>query len=94
MEIDETSEKAALRELSEETGLTGKINTLIGVTSTSSKMYNAIIMVGYLVTGFKGNLIAGDDASDAAFFRLNQMPEIAFDSHKKFIRISYSTLLG
>ena len=33
---------------------------------------------------------AGDDASDAAYFNYDNLPEIAFESHKKFIRIYYS----
>ncbi len=91
MEINETPEQAAIRELKEETGLNGKISLLLGVTSTKSTLYNAILMAGYLVKTFNGNLAPGDDAVKAVFFDLSNLPEIAFDSHKQFIRIS-STL--
>lgn len=88
MEVDETPEQAALRELREETGLNGKISLLLGITATKSTMYNAILMAGYLVTNFNGDLVPGDDAVEARFFNLSDLPEIAFDSHKQFIRIS------
>ncbi len=90
IELGEMPDKAALRELNEETGLTGKIDTLIGITSTHSDMYNTILMVCYLVNNYNGKLIAGDDALDAIFFDVDKLPEIAFDSHEKFIRIYYA----
>jgi len=90
MELGETPEQAALRELKEETGLTGKIELLLGVYATPSTLYHTILMVGYLVKSYTGTLIAGDDAIDAARFHYDELPEIAFESHQNFIRIYYA----
>jgi ADP-ribose pyrophosphatase YjhB (NUDIX family) len=86
MELGETPESAALRELEEETGLSGEIERLLGVTSTPSAQYDTILMMGYSVRNYTGTPIAGDDASDVAYFHIRELPEIAFDSHEKFIR--------
>lgn len=91
IECGETTEQAALRELQEETGLNGQINALIGVTTSPGTLYKSILLVGYLVTHFSGLAQAGDDASDLAFFNRNDLPEIAFESHRSFIRLCYST---
>lgn len=91
MELGETAEQGALRELKEETGLTGQINLLLGVSSNSSSSYHTVLMMGYLVNNYSGTLVAGDDASEAEYFHLDDLPEIAFDSHNSFIRIYYST---
>ena len=90
MELGETPERAALRELNEETGLSGKIEMLLGVTSNQSDLYDTVLMIGYLVKNYTGTLKAGDDASDAACFHPDQLPEIAFKSHSRFIRIYYA----
>ncbi len=91
IELGEMPDKAALRELKEETGLSGKIDTLIGATSSHSNMYNnTILILCYLVKDYNGQLIAGDDAQDAAFFNYSQLPEIAFDSHEEFTRLYYA----
>lgn len=90
MELGESPEEAALRELKEETGLLGKIEILLGVTTTNSPQYHTVLMVGYLIKEFSGDLKAGDDASDAAYFNYGQLPEIAFQSHMNFIRMVYS----
>jgi len=92
VESGETPEKAAVRELMEETGLTGRINSLIGVTTSSGSIYASILMIGYLVTCFSGSPTAGDDASDVDFFEYAHLPDIAFESHRSFIRLSYSGL--
>ena len=90
IELGETLEQAALRELEEETGLNGKIEMLLGATANPSDQYDTVLMVGYLVKNFTGDLKAGDDASDVAYFHLNELPEVAFESHREFIRIYYS----
>ncbi len=90
MELGETPEKAALRELKEETGLSGQIDMLLGVSSNSSAQYHTVLMVGFLVKSYTGTLVAGDDADDAASFYYDELPEIAFESHAKFIRIYYT----
>ena len=90
MELGETPEKAALRELKEETGLAGRIDMLLGVSANPSALYHTVLMVGYLVKRYSGNLIAGDDADDTAYFQFNELPEIAFESHASFIRMYYA----
>jgi ADP-ribose pyrophosphatase YjhB (NUDIX family) len=90
MELDETPEQAALRELKEETGLAGKIDMLLGVSANPSALYHTVLMVGYLVKSYSGSLIAGDDAEDASYFHYNELPEIAFESHASFIRMYYA----
>ena len=90
MELGETPEAAALRELSEETGLTGAIEGLLGVLSNPSDQYHTVLMVGYRVTSFTGRLYAGDDASDAGWFERSDLPDIAFKSHKTFLEIHFA----
>jgi ADP-ribose pyrophosphatase YjhB (NUDIX family) len=90
MELGETPEKSALRELKEETGLSGQINMLLGVSSNPSAQYHTVLMIGFLVKSYTGNLVAGDDADDAASFYYDELPEIAFESHSKFIRQYYA----
>ena len=85
IELGETPEKSALRELKEETGLTGQIDKLLGVSTNHSERYDTVLMVGYLVTTFSGDLKAGDDASAVAYFHPEDLPVIAFDSHMYFI---------
>jgi 8-oxo-dGTP diphosphatase len=87
MEMGETPESAGIRELKEETALEGRIDTLLGVTLSQSDLYNTILLIGYLIKNFTGNAVAGDDASEAAFFPVNELPEIAFSSHRRFVRI-------
>ena len=91
MEVDETPEETALRELSEETGLTGRIDSLIGITSHPSGLYGSVVINGYRVRRYSGVAKAGDDADDVGFFPFNALPTIAFESHKRFIRIVVAT---
>ena len=91
MELGEFPEKAALRELKEETGLSGRIEILLGVSSNPSALYHTVLIVGYLIRQYNGTLIAGDDADDAVYFHYTELPEIAFESHARFIRMYYTS---
>ena len=90
IELGETPEEAALRELREETGYAAQIELLLGVTANPSPQYQTVLMVGYLIRQVTGTLQPGDDASEAAYFDADRLPEIAFDSHRRFIRIYYA----
>lgn len=90
MELAEQPDEAALRELFEETGLRGSIDRLVGVRSNPSKLYDTVLLVGYLVTRYEGTLVAGDDASDIGFFPYEGLPAIAFDNHARFIEDVYN----
>ncbi len=86
MELFETPEESALRELKEETGISGTIKKLLGVKANKSDLYGTVLIVGYLVTDYHGDLIPGDDAEDVAFFHPGNLPQIAFESHEFFIQ--------
>lgn len=85
LEIGETPENGALRELSEETGLSGKIESLLGVRTTPSQQYQSILMIAFSIADYHGQAAAGDDADDVDWFSHDQLPQIAFDSHRYFI---------
>jgi ADP-ribose pyrophosphatase YjhB (NUDIX family) len=91
IELDEKPEEAALRELQEETGLTGRIVSMLGAIGQHSEQYHTVLILGYAVGDIKGELRAGDDASDIAYFGLGELPEIPFESHREFIE-RYSSL--
>lgn len=85
IEMAEEPDESAQRELKEETGLTGDIHRLLGVMKGHSDIYDTILMVGYLVLSYTGQLIAGDDADEAQFYRPEEMPPVVFRTHRLFI---------
>jgi len=86
MEIEESPVEAALRELTEETGLKGKSKRLIGVYPNNSEIHGYLVTIIYEVRILEGKLCAGDDAEEAEFFSKNQMPPLAFQSHWEALR--------
>ena len=86
VEYGEKTEDAAVREVFEETGLKTKIKEIIGVYSDPKRDPRGhTVSVIYLLEMCGGKLKSNDDASDAKFFDLNQLPKLAFD-HNKIIR--------
>lgn len=83
MEIEESPTEAALRELAEETGLKGKSKKLIGVYPNNSEVHGYLVAIIYEVEISGGKLCAGDDAEEAEFFAVNQIPPLAFQSHRE-----------
>ena len=86
MEIEESPVEAALRELTEETGLKGESKRLIGVYPNNSEIHGYLVSIIYEVRILGGNLCAGDDAEEAEFFSENQLPPLAFQSHWEALR--------
>lgn len=91
VELGESPEDAALRELREETGLTGKIIMLLGAAIDPHPDYHTVLITSYLVRDFSGELKAGDDVTEAAFFSPDALPPIAFKTHRHFIRNYFSS---
>jgi len=81
VEIDESMEKAALRELKEEAGLTGKALSFVGCTYQRSNFYGGVIIFGYSVEIIKGEMKAGDDMEKLKYYDLDSLPSVAFDAH-------------
>lgn len=91
VEIGENTEKAAVREAFEETGLYIEIIKLIGVYSDPDRDPRGhTVSVSYLAKGF-GELKSGSDADSAELFELDSVPELAFD-HNKIINDAKSDI--
>ncbi len=82
-ETGESIEDAALRELREETGVEGRIVQLLDVGSHTNPLYGELLIVTFEAEKTGGVEQAGDDASDARYFPVMNLPRLAFDSQEK-----------
>ena len=86
VEYGERVEDAVIREFREETGLDAEIIWLLGVYSDPNRDPRGhTVSIVYLLKRKGGKMRGGDDASDARFFSLDDLPEMAFD-HEKIVR--------
>ncbi len=86
-ESGEKIEAAALRELEEEAGITGEIVRLIDVDTVENYYYGSLAIVTYEVLRTGGTVTPGDDASDAGYFPIHDIPELAWTSNEKAIKL-------
>ncbi len=86
-EMGETIAEAALRELREETGLTGRVVRLIDADSWTGPVYGDLLIVTFEVRETGGIETAGDDAEDVRYFPIDRLPPLAFPSNEKAIRL-------
>lgn len=70
--------RAAERECVEETGLVVQVEDLITVVTGRDHPRGADIVLVYRAHILSGDLSAQDDAADAAFFPLDNLPSLAF----------------
>lgn len=85
MELGETAEVAARRELQEETGLICQSLDFLAFCSQPGGMQQDVLLMAFIARDFTGTLAAGDDASDARFFPLTELPRVAFYCHREMI---------
>jgi|GEM_PF-123921 len=78
VEWNETVEDAARRELLEETGLSVELERVYSVQSNFHDPRQHTVGVWYLGHSVSGNVRAGDDARDAQWWPMNQLPVLAF----------------
>ncbi len=86
IEIGETPEEACLRELKEEAGVSGEIVKLIEVVRHEDKeIYGDMLVVRYLVRVKEEELTPGEEAQDARFFDVSELPDYYRYNHKEII---------
>ena len=92
VDYGESAEAAATRELKEETGLEVVTLRLLGVYSAPGRDPRFHTLTVVYLADASGEPAAGDDAAEARWFALNDLPEpIAFD-HRQIITDASRTL--
>ncbi len=87
MEFYMTPQENAIEELKEETGLIGEVRHCIGWHYGYSLINQMILSIGFRMDVLSGKLQAGDDAEEAKFIALDELPNICFASHRKFVNL-------
>ena len=83
VESGEDTGACAIREAKEETNLDVDITRIFSVYSAFDDPRASVVLVMYLTRKVGGELECGDDASDARFFPLDELPDnIAFRAHE------------
>ncbi len=92
VKMDESCEQGASRELQEETGLTGAyIRQFHTFSEPHRDPRERVITVAYYALVRKTEVRGGDDARLAAWFSLEQVPQLAFD-HDQILRTALREL--
>ena len=84
LELGETLEEGAKRELKEETNLNGDVIKFIGNCSHFNSIFGDILLLGLEIKIDNwANLVAGDDALEAKLFKIKECPPLIFECHQK-----------
>ena len=93
MNIDETTEQCALRELQEETGLVVKEVQQLGAYSAVNRdPRERVITVAYYAVVPYASVQGGDDAAKAQWWPVDAVPPLAFD-HEAILRDALQRLI-
>lgn len=86
LRMDETLEECALRELNEETGMTAtRIDQLKAFSAVDRDERGRVITIAFYALVKTTKVEGGDDAADAKWWSLNDIPKLAFD-HDQILR--------
>ena len=92
MQIDETVEECAKRELEEETGLkTTSVEQFYTFSDVNRDPRERVITVAHYALVRLSDVKGGDDAMSAKWFAMNEIPSLAFD-HDRILRIAVNRL--
>ncbi len=92
LNMTESAEECALRELREETGLEGAfIRQFHTFTAPDRDPRERVITIAYYALVRLQEVKGGDDAADARWFALDEVPQLAFD-HDQILRMAEQTL--
>lgn len=97
MEMDETTLEAASRELQEETGMaipagSGRLKELGCYSAVDRDPRGRVITIAYYAVIDKAEVKGSDDAHDARWFPLSNIPALAFD-HAQILKDALDRLV-
>lgn len=89
IELGETAEEAALRELQEETNLRASSVELLGVSTKQSPHAGAVMVLGFVVLDWSGEeaMRPDSDALDLKFFSRDTRPTMPFSVHRELLAL-------
>jgi 8-oxo-dGTP diphosphatase len=94
MDIDETIENAAKRELQEETGVVcDKLEQMHVFSEVNRDPRHRTITVCFYTFVNSMEIKAGDDAAEVRWFEIDKLPDLAFD-HDKIINFFTKNISG
>lgn len=93
LEMDETLEECARRELKEETGLetAERFEELKSFSTVDRDPRGRTITVAFLAVVPPCEVKGSDDAAEARWFALGELPELAFD-HREIVKVALERL--
>lgn len=92
MNIDETTDECARRELREETGLDNvDVRQFHTFSAVGRDPRERVVTVAHYALVKISEVKGGDDANKAHWFALNEIPSLAFD-HDRILRLAFQTL--
>lgn len=92
LNIDESADDGAMRELQEETGLTNaKIHQFHTFTAPNRDPRERVISIAYYALVRLQDVKGGDDAAKAEWFDINDTPLLAFD-HDNMLNLAINAL--
>lgn len=90
--MDETTEEAARRELEEETGLKASfLEQLYTFSRVDRDPRERVVSVAYFALVRPSAVIGGDDAASASWFDATELPPLAFD-HDEIVSVALARL--
>lgn len=92
MNMDETAEECAKRELEEETGLTSaSVEQFYCFSDVNRDPRERVITIAHYALVKLSDVRGGDDAASARWFAMDEIPSLAFD-HDRILRMAINVL--
>ena len=92
LQMDETVEECAKRELEEETGLkSASVEQFYTFSAVNRDTRERVITIAHYALVRLSEVKGGDDAASAQWFAMNEIPSLAFD-HERILRMAVKRL--